>query len=668
MEIESGTVSRRAALGLFGAAAGAAAWSASGTAFAAPPAGAPVELVDAGDTVTLSNALVSATFDKATARTTSIRLVGSTQGNQDFNLVSGVNGGGYAEFNYTMGTTPFVRAITGATYRVVTQSADRVEIAMTVNDSANLPFVVELHAAIERDSPGIYYWMVYRYPEGMPDGLIIAQLRYAIAAGDPSFTYFVIDDLRGIQQRPTIADTQNWLKLQDTTYILPDGSMYAKYQNITDLEGDSNAFLISNGKVSMSVIQANKDWFVGGPTKQELTAHDFYGGEILLWHPYAQHFGSPPLAPPKGWEKIFGPFFLYVDEATGAADPAANVASMWERAKARAAREVAQWPYTWITDPLYAATTRSTVSGRLTLAGRGSTANAWVILSEPGTDWQFTNLDYVYSARADARGVFTIKGVRPGTYTLTAFVDGVLGEYKRHEVVVGASERLRLGQLVWRPVNHGRTVWQIGTPDRSSAEFHIFGGPQGFRKYLAYLEYPYEFPNGVDFTVGRDDIKTDWNYFQPMYATPGTDAQLAWRGTTPDRSLTTWKIRFDSDGYRRGTGTLDIALAGSVFGTLKVALNGTQLASFDPLPGPPGDASVYRQSYRAIYRQLPPIEFPADLITAGENVVTLSPVRPPKAPLTTAGRVDDWMEPMAGIMYDVLRLQVDEHRERRRSA
>ncbi len=35
-------------------------------------------------------------------------------------------------------------------------------------------------------------------------------------------------------------------------------------------------------------------------------------------------------------------------------------------------------------------------------------------------------------------------------------------------------------------------------------------------------------------------------------------------------------------------------------------------------------------------------------------------MRPPKAPLTAAGTVDDWMEPMAGVMYDVLRLQVDE--------
>jgi rhamnogalacturonan endolyase len=240
----------------------------------------------------------------------------------------------------------------------------------------------------------------------------------------------------------------------------------------------------------------------------------------------------------------------------------------------------------------------------------------------------------------------------------------VLGEFKKPGIAVPAADRVDLGRLGWRPETYGRTLWQIGTPDRSAGEFHIFGGPQGFRKYLTWLEYPYEFPDGVDFTIGRDDIATDWNFFQPVYRTPGTPLQLSLRGTTPDYSLTTWKIRFNSEGYAHGTGTLDIALASSVFATLKVGLNGTELAAVDPLPGPPGDNASYRLSDRGMYRQLPPIAFPAGLIVAGENVVTLSPVRPPKAPLTAAGAVDDWMEPMAGLMYDVIRLQVDDRPRR----
>lgn len=658
MEIQPPGVSRRTALGLFGAAAGTAAFTRgeSPTATAAAAAGTEVTLADDGTTVTLTNALVSVVVNKSTGRTSSLRLVGSTQGNGDVNLVGGVNGGGYSTFNYTLGRTSFTKDIRGGSYRVVSQTGERVEIAVSVDDPANLPFVVELHVTMERNSPGVYYSMVYRYPATMPDGLTIAQLRYAIAAGDPSFSYFVVDDKRGVQQRPPVG--QPWTTLQDTTYVLPDGSIYSKYQNISDLEGDNHAFMISNGKVALSVIQASKEYFAGGPTKQELTCHDYHNGEILLWHPFTSHYGSPAMVPPKGWAKTYGPFFLYVSESTGTTDPVAGTAQLWRRTKLQTRREQARWPYAWFTDPLYAAADRSAVSGWLTIAGRASTGHAWVVLSRPGQDWQYENLDYVYAARADAWGRFTVPAVRPGVYTLTAFADGVLGEFTKEQVRVGAGGRVQLGLLLWRPETHGRTLWQIGTPDRSAGEFHVYGGAQGFRNHLTWLEYPYEFPDGVDFTIGRDDISKDWNFFQPAYRTPGTPTQLAWRGTTPDRSLTSWKIRFGARGYTRGTGTLDIALASSVFGTLKVALNGTDLAAFDPLPGPPGDNASYRLAVRGMYRRLPPIAFPARLIRRGENVITLAPVRAPKAPPTATGGVDDWMEPMAGIMYDVIRLQV----------
>jgi rhamnogalacturonan endolyase len=60
--------------------------------------------------------------------------------------------------------------------------------------------------------------------------------------------------------------------------------------------------------------------------------------------------------------------------------------------------------------------------------------------------------------------------------------------------------------------------------------------------------------------------------------------QLQWRGTALDQSPTSWRIRFDAHRYQRGHGYLDIALAGRVFATLGVALNGTPIASIDPGP------------------------------------------------------------------------------------
>src|SRR5690625_155754 len=143
-----------------------------------------------------------------------------------------------------------------------------------------------------------------------------------------------------------------------------------------------------------------------------------------------------------------------------------------------------------------------------------------------------------------------------------------------------------------------------------------------------------------------------------MYQTPGTPSQLELRGTKEDKSLTEWKIRFDSDSYKEGTATLSINLASSVFGTLEVKLNGETVSTFKEFPGPPGDAASYRQGIRGIYRQLDPIQFDAAKIKAGENIITLSPYVPPEAPTS-----DDWMNPMAAIMYDVIRLEVDSDTE-----
>lgn len=156
----------------------------------------------------------------------------------------------------------------------------------------------------------------------------------------------------------------------------------------------------------------------------------------------------------------------------------------------------------------------------------------------------------------------------------------------------------------------------------------------------------------------RDNITAKWNCFQPAYSRPGTPLQLAWRGARPDRPLTTWKIRFHSRGYARGRCTLDIALASSVFGALKVALNGRSLANFERLPGHPGEVS-YRLGGRGTWHhQLPSIIFPATLVKRGENVLSLLPARTSRVSSVVAGEIADHPGRSARIRYDVIRLQV----------
>jgi rhamnogalacturonan endolyase len=662
-------IARRTVLGLLGASAGAAVlpWGPSpanaASAVVDPASGPDVTLVDNGSAVTLSNGIISFTVAKSTAKITNLRLVGSRQGNETTNLLSGSHGNGYTTFNYT--GVSAAGGMTGAVYSIVSQSPDRIEISMLANDPTKLRFYLDIRVSLQRGASGLHQYWIVKYPDNMPDGLSFGQLRYAFAADDPSFRWFVVDDERGVQQRPSLYDQAHWTTLQDTTYALPDGSIWSKYQNSSNLEGDNHVFMISNGKVGLSLIQASKEAFAG-PTRQELTCHDYYNGMILLWHPLTSHYGQPDVTPPRGWEKVFGPFYLHVAEASES-DEKSTVAALWEDAKQAAAQQQGAWPYGWVSDPLYAATERSTVSGRLSVAGFGAVDNGWAVLYQPrpdreyqgvtldGTDWQYLNLDYIYAGKIGPGGQFAIPAVRPGTYTLAAFTKGAMGEYRRTNLTVPAGAAVDTGTHVWIPASHGTTLWQIGAADRTSEEFYVHGGKDGFRRTLTWLEYPYEFPNGVDFTVGIDDPAKKWNYFQPMVKTPGTPFQLQWRGTTPDTSPTEWRIRFNAHRYARGTGYLDIAIAAQVFASLAVTLNGTPIASVDPLPGSPGDNSSYRLVARAMYRQIPTITFPAKLIQDGENVITLTPAQPAQAPTS-----DNWMQPMAGIMYDTIRLQVNE--------
>ena len=104
-----------------------------------------VTLTDNGATVTLTNAAISVTVTKATAQIPELRLAGSRRGNAEVNLFSGTGGQGYTTFDYYVGTTRFSKGLSNAVYRVVSQSDERVEIAMSCTDPAVLPFAVDVH-------------------------------------------------------------------------------------------------------------------------------------------------------------------------------------------------------------------------------------------------------------------------------------------------------------------------------------------------------------------------------------------------------------------------------------------------------------------------------------------------------------------------------------------
>ena len=214
------------------------------------------------------------------------------------------------------------------------------------------------------------------------------------------------------------------------------------------------------------------------------------------------------------WKKTIGPFLLYCN--TGETPDTA-----WKDALSRAAKEQNAWAYDWAADPEYPAKKdRGSVSGRIVLDDpQSKMSNLLVGLAHPDykitngetIDWQHDGKYYQFWVRGSVDGRFIIKNVRPGTYTLHAFADGVLGEYAKTDITVEPGKSIDIGSLDWKPIRYGRQLWDIGIPDRTAGEF-LHG--DHYYQWGLYNQYPKDFPNDVNFIVGKSDYHRDWNLMQ----------------------------------------------------------------------------------------------------------------------------------------------------------
>ncbi|KDN45410.1 hypothetical protein RSAG8_04997, partial [Rhizoctonia solani AG-8 WAC10335] len=190
------------------------------------------------------------------------------------------------------------------------------------------------------------------------------------------------------------------------------------------------------------------------------------------------------------------------------------------------------------------------------------------ILSENGLDPQDNaqNISaYQYWGDVSDNGLLSIPRVKEGTYRLTVYADGIFGQYAEDGIVIVAGKTTK-HQAKWTPETAGKELWRIGTPDKTAGEFlHGFAPdpkkplhPQEYRIYWGQWDFPTDFPNGVNYTVGRSDVSQDWNYvhwsvFGPSYTR--TEAVSA--------NVNNWTINFEhaSQIKANSTGTLTIQLA-----------------------------------------------------------------------------------------------------------
>lgn len=543
-----------------------------------------VKVSDAGKEVTLSNGLVEFTFEKKGATLTAIKQAGQE-------LLGGYGRG------YLMGPG---FSMSPSTYRLVRQTPGLAEISFT-HEAAN-GYFFEMHYVLLSGESGVYCFLEQYHHAGSPDGGF-GQIRWGLRADSTLFDYHLVrDDIQG--PMPKFSDFKK--EIQDWTYQMADSSYYTKYDYADYIEGRHvHGYAGQKSGKGLFVIQASHEYLNGGPTKQFNTVHTTPFMIMMFQCGHFQLDKKKDEGPIRGeWQKLGGPFFLYVNSGKSTAD-------IWNDAKRKAAEEVVKWPYKWMKHPDYPLQ-RGSVTGQLQVTG-ASAANAHIILAAPGVDWQAQSHGYIFSVRADNEGNFTIPNIRPGNYSLYAYTDNVTEEFCKNDIDVKANQAVALNTLVWTPKQNGTKLWQIGVADRTTRGFKL-------SDHKRYYDVFTRVPADLTFTIGQSKESEDWYYAQ----------------TKQGR----WNVRFNLDKAQAGEGVLTLGLAGSAKNpTLEIWVNETKVGAYNF----GNDHTVYRSSILGGYYQQQEVRFPASLLKAGENTISF------RLPNVKFG---------GGIMYDAIKLEV----------
>jgi rhamnogalacturonan endolyase len=581
--------------------------------------------------VVLANGLVTASIDPADAEVTGLRYRGHelvSHSGRHKNVYFSRDGGGDYE------------TVSHCTATVLTQTPDTVDLRCShvYNRAAGDKHAwdVDVHYVLRRGVQGLYVYAVCRHPADYPD-MAIGEWRMVWSTPDEPAD--VLDTICVDPARhwivPTPADfahaepvpggpkevsrmtTGTWAGRMDCKYMYS-----AQYWDL-----DCWGFADSRKHVGAFVVMPSHEWFNDGPYKQDL---DVAVGTTLV-HLNMNHYDGTGFTIRHGtaWTKCYGPWLLYGDDGASADD-------CWRRAQAQGEAEAAQWPYAWVKDPAYpSATQRGDVRGRLVvhdpLKPDLTGAGAWVGLAPAvDADFQFSATGYQFWVHAGPDGAFDLAHVRPGAYTLYAVVDGAVGQFARTGVTVAAGRDLSLGDLTWNVPHAGRRIaWEIGTPDRSAAEFahgKDYYLPMMFQKLWT------ETPDPLEFTVGRSDPARDWPYAQTVHK-------------AGDRSVAPrWRVHFTLAAPPAGEATLVLAFAGADRGKVGVFVNGESAGDRVALvtPAVQGGNGLVREAVHTKYG-VSAVRIPAGRLRAGPNTITLEQLS---------------LGDASYVMYDAVRLEL----------
>ncbi len=491
-------------------------------------------------------------------------------------------------------------------YHVLSPDAVRIEkqtddYAEVVYSNTTGDLHVEQAFILLKGVSGIYSYITIK---GTPSAVSLGEMRVVYRVSPTLFDYgYVTDKMQGAL--PSIEDmiTASANSIQDATYLMPDGSIYTKYDWANYIEEDSVHGVLSDSEGLWAIAPSN-EFMNGGPMKQELTVHTTTTTPLVLQMLQGSHFGAGAPDYSTGDEKIYGPFFIYVNSG-------GTHEEMIEDAKAQASLQKSLWPYSWLSNPLYP-TERTKVKGRINLPFGLSPKNIQVVLAQPGMTIYEQGKEYMFWDQTDSSGQFTIPHVRAGEYTLYGYAtEGEITDILTLDNISVSGTITDLNTIDWPVTKYENKLWQIGDNDRRTTGFRI---SDSLRAY-GLFDLP---PADLNYQI-ETSTENDWYYAQTK------------KGT--------WTVSFDCDTTYTGNAVLTASIAGAARNpAVEVYINDNKVDTW----AFGNDGTIYRSAVLGGRHQLKSISFPASYLIKGENTVKFKMYG---------------VKEKGGLMYDCIKLE-----------
>jgi rhamnogalacturonan endolyase len=571
---------------------------------------------------------------------------------------------------------------------------------------------IETRYTLERGTSGFYTYAEYTHKASY-SAAGEGESRFILESMNRTFDWLSVDHDRN-QLMTSDADLRKGVVIHAKEQRILTSGVYA---NSVEHKYSYNAIMYkltawgwssTKDHIGVYFINPSNEYIGGGAEKLDLIDH--MSGTLLDYWTSGHYAGGAGNHIPTGeeWKHVVGPIFVYFNSLDNPKDPSQadldklaatsgsgmpavpqvwhdNQLALWNDAVEQSKSVKAAWPYNWVSGVDYPHKDgRATVTGQLVLkdpdapqAASKRLPHLTVGLAHPDyqgpgsgyqlragngatVTWAHDGNYYQFWTDGTEDGRFAISNVRPGSYTLHAFADGVLGEYARANITVEAGKKIDLGKLDWQPVRYGKQLWEIGYPDRTADKF-FKGDGANYWLWGWPLRYGDLFPNDITYTIGKSDYHKDWFFEEVPHSTTGawknpaakdplnqrfgwvnnpTGQQDMWREWGQGKA-TTWTVKFNMPKVSQGQAVLRLALAGADGnGGLAIGVNGQPAGTIHPVAT---NALRYNTNKGVWYQYAQ--KFDAALLKPGENSLTLT---------VPAGDVT------SGVVWDYLRLELND--------